>query len=60
METALPALILFLVVLGRLYVLALKQPKETAAVRVACRLHQWERSDGGLVCKACGMQPAAD
>jgi len=59
METAFPALILFLVVLGRLYVLALRHPRETGA-RLLCRLHRWERTEGGIVCKECGMHPSVD
>ncbi len=60
METAFPALILFLVVLFRLYVLALRQPQETPGTRLLCRLHRWERTEDGIVCKECGMHPTAD
>ncbi len=60
METALPALILFLVVLVRLYALALKQPDETSKSRLHCRLHRWERGEAGIVCKECGMHPTVD
>jgi hypothetical protein len=59
MEAAFPALILFLVVLFRLYVLALRQPRETARP-IICRLHRWERTDDGIVCTQCGMPPTVD
>ncbi len=59
METALPALILFLVVMVRLYTLALKAPRETDS-RMACRLHRWERTEDGIVCQECGMRPSVD
>jgi hypothetical protein len=58
-EAAFPALILFLVLLVRLYALALKQPQETGA-RFLCRLHRWERTEDGIVCKECGMHPTVD
>ena len=60
METAYPALILFLIVLARLYMLALRQPQELTGPRIHCRLHQWERTEAGMVCKECGMRPTAD
>ncbi len=60
METTFPALILFLLVVVRLYTLALRVPKETDASRVLCRLHRWERTEEGIVCRECGMHPTAD
>ncbi len=59
MEATLPALILFLVVLVRLYLLALRQPQRTDGP-TACRLHRWERTEEGIVCQECGMRPTAD
>jgi len=60
METTFPALLLFLVVLVRLYMLALRQPKESEGPRLVCRLHRWERTEEGIVCQECGMHPKAD
>jgi hypothetical protein len=60
METALPALGLFLIVLVRLYILALRQPAQSDGPQAHCRLHRWERTDSGLVCKECGMRPTED
>lgn len=60
MEAAFPALILFLVVLVRLYMLALRKPKKSEGSSLHCRLHQWERTEEGIVCKACGMHPTAE
>ena len=60
MEATLPALILFVLVLVRLFVLVLRQPQETADAHVVCRLHRWERTEAGLVCLECGMQPTVE
>ena len=60
METTLPALVLFLVVLVRLYMLALRQPQQTPGRRLLCRLHSWERTEEGIVCRECGMHPTVD
>ena len=60
MEATLPALILFMLVLVRLFVLTLRQPQEAAESHVLCRLHRWERTEAGLVCLECGMQPTAE
>jgi hypothetical protein len=60
MEATVPALLLFLVVLVRLYMLALRRPKETQGPALVCRLHRWERTEDGIVCKECGMHPSAD
>jgi hypothetical protein len=60
MEATLPALILFLVVLVRLYLIALRQPQRTEGPKVACRLHRWERTEDGMVCRECGTQPTVD
>jgi len=59
-ETTLPALLLFLVVLVRLYMLALRQPKRTTGSRILCRLHRWERTEEGILCRECGTHPTVD
>ncbi len=60
MEATLPALILFLVVLVRLYLMAVRHPQRTDGPNVACRLHRWDRTEEGIVCQECGMRPTAD
>ena len=61
METALPALLLFLVVLVRLSMFARRQPPQTTeGPRILCRLHRWERTEDGIVCRECGMHPTVD
>ncbi len=60
MDTTFPAVILFLAVLLRLYFLALRQTQDTGAPRLLCRLHRWERTEDGIVCKECGMHPTVD
>ena len=64
METTFPALVLFLVVLVRLYVLVLRQPRDevTPSGSYRCdklkRPHQWERTEDGIVCIGCGIVPS--
>lgn len=60
METTLPALLLFLVVLVRLFMLALRQPRASEPPRVLCRLHRWDRTPEGIVCLECGIHPTLD
>ena len=60
MEATLPALLLFLVVLVRLTMLARRSPQRTEGPRIRCRLHRWERTEEGIVCRECGMHPTVD
>lgn len=61
MEATVPLLILFLVVMVRLYTLALKQqPSQAVAPPILCRLHRWERTDAGIICRDCGTPPRVD
>ena len=59
MEAAIPAFILFVVVLVRFYMATIRRSAEAQA-RPRCQLHKWERMEIGLVCRECGLQPSLD
>ena len=61
MDATIPAFILFLVVLVRVSVGLLRRiPEPEADRRPLCRLHTWERAQGGLICRRCGLEPSVD
>ena len=56
MEMAFPALILFLAVLVRLYLLSIRRPTQPQNNSVRCRLHRWKKQNGVYVCRLCGYE----
>ncbi len=60
MEASFAGVILSLAVLFGAHLLALRQIEALEAPMARCRLHRWERTEDGIVCKACGMHPTVD
>jgi hypothetical protein len=62
MEAAIPAFILFLIVLLRVCMVARRrpEPQPQAPLLPRCRLHRWVRTEDSLVCTECGMEPSLD
>lgn len=60
METSFPGMILILAVLFGAHLLALRQIEATETPVAPCRLHRWERTEDGIVCKECGSRPTVD
>jgi hypothetical protein len=60
MEPSFPGMLLILAVLFGAHLLALRQIAAAEVPVAPCRLHLWEPTDHGLVCRACGKGPTAD
>jgi len=60
MEPTFPGMLLILAVLFGAHLLALRQIEAAEAPTAPCRLHRWEHTEDGLVCKVCGGRPTVD